>query len=61
MLVQIDATPHAWFENCGPKINLHGAIDDDTSRILALVLRPTEDIRGYQEPFRSIILTYGVP
>src|SRR5262245_13560038 len=35
-LVQLDASPFAWFEDRGPQAALHGAIDDATSTPFAL-------------------------
>jgi hypothetical protein len=35
-LVQLDASPFAWFEERGPQAALHGLIDDATSTPLAL-------------------------
>ena len=46
-LVQLDASPFAWLEERGPRLTLHGAIDDATGTGLALVFRPTEDLHGY--------------
>ncbi len=60
-LVQIDASPHDWLEGRGPRMNLHGAIDDATGKVLALFFRPTEDIRGYQELFTRMFLAHGIP
>src|SRR4030095_2917119 len=46
-LVQLDASPFAWFEGRGPVLALHGAIDDATGTGLALYFRPAEDRHGY--------------
>jgi len=46
-LVQLDASPFDWLEGRGPTMTLHGAIDDATGTVLALVFRPTEDLHGY--------------
>ena len=47
MLVQIDASPFNWLEERGPKLNLHGAIDDATGKILGLHFEPEECLLGY--------------
>lgn len=49
MLAQIDASPYDWLEARGPKLNLHGAIDDATSKILALHFEPEECLKGYMQ------------
>src|SRR5262249_12619083 len=41
-LVQLDASPFAWFEDRGPEAALHGAIDDATSTPPALWFPPTQ-------------------
>ena len=60
-LVQLDASPHAWFETRGPQLALHGAIDDATGAVLALHFRPTEDLHGYVTLLRQLVTTYGLP
>jgi len=60
-LVQLDASPFAWLETRGPQLALHGAIDDATGTVLALVFRPTEDLHGYVTLLRQLITTYGRP
>jgi hypothetical protein len=60
-LVQLDASPCAWFEDRGPLATLHGLIDDATSRPLALWFRPTEDLHGYLTVLGQTCRTYGLP
>jgi transposase len=60
-LVQLDASPFAWLEARGPAMNLHGAIDDATSTVLALHFRPTEDLHGYTTLLRALATDYGLP
>ena len=60
-LVQVDASEYAWFESRGPKLTLHGAIDDATGAILALQLRPHEDLHGYVALLHELLTTAGVP
>jgi transposase len=60
-LVQIDGSPHAWFENRGPRCTLIVFIDDATSRLMALRFVPSETARAYLETLRSYVLTHGRP
>src|SRR5215467_16350463 len=58
-LVQLDASPFAWFEDRGPAATLHGLIDDATSTPLALWFRPTEDLHGYLTVLGHTCRAYG--
>src|SRR5207244_8593433 len=40
---------------------LHGAIDDATATVLALVFRPTEDLHGYATLLHQLGTGYGLP
>lgn len=60
-LVQLDASAFAWLEGRGPSMTLHGAIDDATGTVLALVFRPTEDLHGYATLLHQLGTTYGLP
>ena len=60
-LVLIDGSPFQWFDAQGPHWSLMGAIDDATSEILHLTLRPTEDLHGYVELLRGVVAAHGVP
>src|SRR2546425_8656519 len=60
-LVQLDASPFAWFEDGGPAATLHGLIDDATSEPLALWFRPTEDLHGYVTVLDRTCRTHGLP
>ena len=60
-LVQLDASPFAWFGERGPRATLHGLIDDATSPPLALWFRPTEDLHGYLTVLGQTCRAYGVP
>ena len=61
LLVQCDASDFAWLEDRGPKFTLHGAIDDATSMVLGLYFRPTEDLHGYLQLLRQVVVNHGVP
>ncbi len=60
-LVQLDASPFAWLEGRGAAMTLHGAIDDATATVLALVFRPTEDLHGYATLLHQLGTGYGLP
>ncbi|MCR4427707.1 MAG: ISNCY family transposase [Firmicutes bacterium] len=61
LLVQMDASPYAWLEERGPRLSLHGAIDDATSKILGLWFRPQEDLVGYLHVTWQIVQNHGIP
>src|SRR5262245_64852061 len=42
-------------------MTLHGAIDDATGTVLALVFRPTEDLHGYATLLDQLGTAYGLP
>ena len=60
-LIQIDGSPHAWFEDRGPRCTLIVFIDDATSRLTALHFAPAETTRAYLEALRSHVLAHGRP
>lgn len=60
-LVQIDGSPHDWFEGRAPKCCLLVFIDDATSRLLSLRFEDVETTSGYFEATRSYIKQYGRP
>ena len=60
-LIQIDGSPHAWFEGRGPRCTLIVFIDDATSRLMALRFVPSETTRAYLETLRGYVLTHGRP
>lgn len=60
-LVQIDGSPHAWFEGRGPRCTLIVFIDDATSRLMALRFVPSETAHAYLETLRGYVLTHGRP
>lgn len=60
-MVLIDGSPFHWFDQDGPAWTLLGAIDDATSEILHLTLRPTEDLHGYVTLLDGVIRAHGVP
>lgn len=60
-LIQMDASPHHWFEGRGPCCSLHLAVDDATSAILGARFEPTETTAAYMLMFRSYLEQHGVP
>lgn len=60
-LIQVDGSPHAWFEGRGPRCTLIVFIDDATSRLTALRFVPTETARAYLEALRGHVLEHGRP
>jgi len=60
-LIQIDGSPHDWFEGRGPKCCLLVAIDDSTSRLCSLHFEPSETTAGYFKLMRKYIHLYGIP
>ena len=61
MMLQTDASPHDWLEGRGPEMDLLGAIDDATGKVVFAHFRPTEDQVGYLLMLRTVALTYGLP
>jgi len=60
-LVQIDGSPHDWFEGRGPKCCLLVFIDDATSKVMELLFVPTETTQGYMDGLRNYIKHHGLP
>ena len=60
-LVQIDGSPHDWFEGRGPKCTLIVFIDDATSQLTALYFAPSETTAAYLAALRMQVLAHGCP
>ena len=60
-LVQIDGSPHRWFEDRGPSCTLIVFIDDATSRLMALRLVEAETTEAYLRTLRGYLDQYGRP
>ena len=60
-LVQIDGSPHDWFEGRGPRCTLIVFIDDATGRLISLQFTPSETRRAYLLALKSHVLTHGRP
>jgi hypothetical protein len=60
-LIQIDGSPHDWFEGRAPKCTLLVFIDDATSNITDLRFYPCENTHAYMDLINSHIKKYGRP
>ena len=60
-LVQIDGSPHDWFEGRGPRCTLIAFIDDATSRVMAAGFVAVESTQAYLDALHAYIGTYGRP
>jgi transposase len=61
LLLQMDATPYAWFKGDRKMYALHGAIDDATGQITGLYMCKNECLHGYFEMLRRTVTNYGIP
>jgi transposase len=59
-LVLVDGSPFDWL-GIGTPLLLLGAIDDATSTVLALHLRPAEDLHGYLTLLQRVAERHGLP
>lgn len=60
-MVQLDGSPHDWFEGRAEKCTLIAFIDDATSQILWLEFAKSESVESLMKSTRSYIETYGKP
>ena len=60
-LIQIDGSPHDWFEGRSAPCTLLVFIDDATGRLTRLRFMPTETTLGYMHVLHDHILAHGVP
>ncbi len=60
-LVQIDASPHDWFEGRADKCCLIAFIDDASSRVLGAKFFPSETTQGYFDVLQHYVATHGAP
>lgn len=61
LLLQWDGSHHDWLEGRGPRLVLHGAIDDATNEVPAAIFRAQEEAYGYFVVLRETIRTHGIP
>jgi hypothetical protein len=60
-LIQIDGSPHDWFEGRAPRCCLLVFIDDATSELMALRFVDTETTLGYMGVLEEHVLAHGLP
>lgn len=60
-LVQIDGSPHAWFEKRGPACTLLVAIDDATGKLGGLLFVEQESFHNYARMLKAYLECYGRP
>lgn len=60
-LVQIDGSPHDWFEGRGEKCCLLVFVDDATSKLVQLRFTPLESTQSYFDATESYIKQFGRP
>ncbi len=60
-LIQIDGSPHDWFEGRGPRCTLIVFIDDATGRLVQLRFAPSETTAVYMGVLRRHLEQYGRP
>ena len=60
-LIQIDGSPHDWFEGRARRCTLIVFIDDATGRLTALRFAAVESGKAYLDTLRDHVLTHGRP
>jgi len=60
-LIQLDGSPHDWFENRDDPCTLIVFIDDATGKLLHLCFVPAETTQAYMEALRNYLQRYGRP
>ena len=60
-LVQIDGSPHDWFEGRGPHCTLVAFIDDATGKIVYARFEPVESSLAYLDALRAYLRKHGRP
>lgn len=60
-LVQIDGSPHDWFEGRGPRCTLIAFIDDATSQVMHAHFAPVESTQAYLSALQDYITRHGRP
>jgi len=60
-LIQIDGSPHAWFEGRSPKCTLIVFVDDATSELMGLQFSPQETTEAYMATLKQHLLDHGRP
>lgn len=60
-LIQIDGSPHDWFEGRSEPCTLLVFVDDATGKLMQLRFAPTETTLGYMRVLHDHIAAHGVP
>ena len=60
-LIQVDGSPHDWFEGRAPKCTLIVFIDDATSELMALYFTPAETTQAYMHTLYHYLHEHGCP
>lgn len=60
-LIQIDGSPHDWFEGRAPRCSLLVWVDDATSALVGLRFESAETTFGYLDMLREYIDQHGIP
>jgi len=60
-LVQIDGSPHAWFEQRGPSCTLLVAIDDASGKLVGLLFVDQESFHNYARLVKPYFEQFGKP
>jgi transposase len=60
-LIQIDGSPHDWFEGRGAHCTLLAFIDDATSRVMVARFVPVESTQAYLDALQTYVTAYGCP
>ena len=60
-LIQVDGSPHDWFEDRGPRCTLIVFVDDATSALTALRFVPAETTQAYMETLQDHLERHGRP
>ena len=60
-LIQVDGSPHDWFERRSDVCTLLVFIDDATGQLIQLHFAPTETTLGYMHVLHDYITAHGVP
>jgi hypothetical protein len=61
IMIQLDGSPHDWFEGRGPKCTLLVFIDDATSQLLWLEFARSENESDVMRATRNYINRHGIP
>ena len=60
-MIQIDGSPHDWFEGRGPRCTLINFVDDSTSSIPFMMLAPSESKESLMTGLRKYVEMHGIP